>query len=67
MTPVIRHLPLTPHREFDPENMTPAEITAWLNARDRQLWLQRLNYIVNFALGFVAVLLAVTLYQFLTR
>lgn len=67
MTPVIRHLPLAPRREFDPENMTPAEVTAWLDARDRALWLRRLNYAVNFSLGAVAVLLAVTIYQFLTR
>lgn len=67
MTPVIRHLPLAPRREFDPENMTPAEISAWLNARDRQIWLQRLNYIVNFSIGAVAVLSAFTLYQFFTR
>ena len=67
MTPVIRHLPISPLRELDHNNMTPAEVTAWLAARDRALWLQRLNYVVNLALGFVAVLLAITLYQFLTR
>jgi len=67
MTPVIRHLPIVPLRDLDHDNMTPTEVTAWLAARDRALWLQRLNYVVNFALGAVAVLSAVTLYQFLTR
>ena len=67
MTPVIRHLPIQPLRDLDHDNMTPAEVTAWLDARNRALWLQRLNYLVNFAIGAVSVLSAVTLYQFLTR
>ena len=67
MTPVIRHLPIASLRDLDHVNMTPSEVTAWLDARNRALWLKRMDYVVNFALGFVAVLSAVTLYQFLTR
>ncbi len=63
MTPVIKNLPpqrLTPNV---PRRSPTAEVTAWLDERDRARQLQRIDWCVNVALAFVAGLLGVTLYN----
>lgn len=37
MTPVIRNLPLRSLDASQANDMSPAEVTAWLDARERQL------------------------------
>ena len=62
MLKVIQSLPLNAKSRIDRDerdtgDMTPSEITAWLQRRDRQrLQLQRINYLVNAALGAALVL-----------
>ena len=67
MLTVIRHLPIQPLRDLDHDNLTPAEVTAWLDARDRAARLRRWDRAINLALALVAALLICTTIAFFTR
>lgn len=63
MIPTNRHLPPRPLSPAHPQPVTPAHVTAWLNARERrELNQRRLNWLLNFALGAVGLLVAFQIY-----
>ncbi|MDR3457995.1 MAG: hypothetical protein P4N60_11155 [Verrucomicrobiae bacterium] len=64
MQPVIKHLPLEPHHC---DHMTPAEVTAWLDARERQRRDHRFLSIIKLGNWLLIVGLAIVLAACLVR
>ncbi len=64
MTPIIRHLPIKPRDCTQSVNMTPDEVTAHLDERDRQRQRAQLNRVVNVALVILAAALLYVTYGF---
>lgn len=66
MTPTIRHLPLRTLDATQSNNLTPGEVTAWLDARDRERHRRQWDIAANIALVIVGVALIYVTYKLLT-
>ena len=68
MTPTIRHLPLRPLDATQNNNMTPDEVTAWLDEREwREQMLQRQAPSLNAIFWIIAAALLVATIGFFTH
>lgn len=61
MTPVTRNLPLRPLDASQANDMTPAEVSAWLDARERSRHQRQLAALLIYAYWAVALALLVVI------